>query len=775
MPAQNQILIETPADNGLLLSVDVFAKGEPADIRLGATKCRSNETCMLQSIAGATYIIIKDSSYRYADRRVELSEISALGVYKIALDRLATLDQVTISALREAITATPGGRRISVQQLASRGLLVADILKSLPNLVIDGRGLSIMGRGQVLIVVDGRELKLPPADAAQYVLSLSANQIDQLELTDNIPLKYSASGAGSLLQITTLTSKVKGTNGFLGLGYGRGQANRFNGDVGGRWQRDNQLAVFGKVSATDQIKLEEATLRRMLPQSSELNQTVNITYPTSNINWSVGSDISMGKTHQVNLGLGGFGFGQTLDIAATQRVSDRQNQLSTGSTLSSYNANWQALTPHLTYTYKWSKQNELIFDTQYSAYNKRDSQYLETSSVLPELLPAFSLLQSRFTTSLPVVSFKIDAITYTKGGTKVESGASYSVASAVNRNITTTLPAPVPGLYQGDFLYDEAILGLYQQYAFTVGQSSYSFGVRAEHTTLEGTGDGGIVLRESRFWNILPSFNCDLFLSKNHSMSINYSERLDRPSYLDLNPFRAYNDPFFYYTGNINLIPAKSYALYTAHTYRGRLTTKLLYQFTDDVIGEAPFAEGATWINTFVNLNNQHLLSLSASGSAQPYRWLSIYQDLAANYIWINGQRENLAVASEGLVVTAFVNADLLLKPNFTANFSGVYSSRQISGANTVRPFYILNAGMNYKIIAKLSVGLSANDIFWSSRFRGQSINGDLRNDFTIRPDSRSISVNVRYNFGKETLRRNRRIRSGFNDDVDGRVRIGKQ
>lgn len=57
------------------------------------------------------------------------------------------------------------------------------------------------------------------------------------------------------------------------------------------------------------------------------------------------------------------------------------------------------------------------------------------------------------------------------------------------------------------------------------------------------------------------SFN----LPKNHSLSLSYSKRINRPGFEQLNPFGNYSDPYNILTGNPRMKPAYTHAVELTH------------------------------------------------------------------------------------------------------------------------------------------------------------------------------------------------------------------
>ncbi|MDB5233936.1 MAG: TonB-dependent receptor, partial [Hymenobacter sp.] len=113
------------------------------------------------------------------------------------------------------------------------------------------------------------------------------------------------------------------------------------------------------------------------------------------------------------------------------------------------------------------------------------------------------------------------------------------------------------------FRYDENINAAYINFNRTLPKWTLQAGLRAEQTVAEGQQDviqAGVEPGFSRnYFQLFPSATAKHTLSENHELDLSLSRRIDRPSYNQLNPFRAYIDATTYGAGNPSLLPQTSY------------------------------------------------------------------------------------------------------------------------------------------------------------------------------------------------------------------------
>src|ERR1700704_4423511 len=108
--------------------------------------------------------------------------------------------------------------------ITNAGSNALEVLEKSPGVTVDKDGnVSLKGKQGVLITMDGRPTYLNGEQLANYLHSLPATAIDQIELMPNPPAKYDAAGNAGVINIKTKKNKANGFNGSLNLNYGQGK------------------------------------------------------------------------------------------------------------------------------------------------------------------------------------------------------------------------------------------------------------------------------------------------------------------------------------------------------------------------------------------------------------------------------------------------------------------------------------------------------------------------------------------------------------------------
>jgi iron complex outermembrane recepter protein len=232
-------------------------------------------------------------------------------------------------------------------------------------------------------------------------------------------------------------------------------------------------------------------------------------------------------------------------------------------------------------------------------------------------------------------------------------------------------------------------------------------GVRVENTVSEGISDG-LKFDGSDYIPSLSSFRrsyTDLFpgaavtFNKNpkKQWSLNYSRRIDRPAYQDLNPFEFKLDEYTFMKGNINLRPQYTNSFGITHIYNYKLNMSLNYSHVKDLF--TSLIDTTEKSKAFVsrkNLATQDIVNLSVSYPYQ-HKSYSLFTSLSSNYSkykadFGTGRKVHLDAVGFSL----FVQNSLKFKKTWTAELSGFFNAPTIyQGSFKGRSIY------NYKECSK--------------------------------------------------------------------------
>lgn len=114
----------------------------------------------------------------------------------------------------------------AAMDVTSRGLSASDMMAKVPMVEIDMDGnVSMRGNRNVRVLINGRPSGLLSGNLADALKSLSADDIEKIEVMTNPSAKYDAEGSGGVINIVMKNVKLKGNTGNVRAGLGTRSAN----------------------------------------------------------------------------------------------------------------------------------------------------------------------------------------------------------------------------------------------------------------------------------------------------------------------------------------------------------------------------------------------------------------------------------------------------------------------------------------------------------------------------------------------------------------------
>ncbi|MBX2953696.1 MAG: outer membrane beta-barrel protein [Leadbetterella sp.] len=154
----------------------------------------------------------------------------------------AVLNPASTSLVEVTVTATKPLFKVEVDRIVvnvensalAAGKNTLEVLALSPGLQVspDESSIRFKGKGNVLIMLDGRQTYMSQPDAIRYLKSLSSSEIESIELISNPPAKYDATGVGGIINIKTIKGRTMGTRGSINAGYRRGDYDQWNTGLG---------------------------------------------------------------------------------------------------------------------------------------------------------------------------------------------------------------------------------------------------------------------------------------------------------------------------------------------------------------------------------------------------------------------------------------------------------------------------------------------------------------------------------------------------------------
>ena len=665
----------------------------------------------------------------------------------------------------------------------------ADVLQNVPSVSVDADGnVSLRGKSDVTILIDGKPSTLLGTDVASALQSLPAGSIESVEVITNPSAKYDAQGTGGIINIVTKKDGRFGMNGNATLGIGTN--NKYNGNLGlnarkGKWN------VFLNSSFRINNTYNNVTTDRTDKDST-------ITYPAGGVDTvkrlqsyhtyehvprlfdgtfnTIGASFDPDKYNSItvteNINAMQFGFKDTSNYNVYGTPNETGASSFQQQRYSNFSGRPLSLSSAIDYKHKFEKKDEeLSIDATYATTTfKRTQDYttLDTGAFVQHA-PGFGV-----NNTLNVWADYTDPL-FTKNG-KLGLGFKsqfYWFISNDQPTISFNNGAPTfdPTLL-AVYNYTQQIHAAYVNWNDQLGKFSYQAGLRLEDAVYDGNGQTprDTSLHNS-FLSLFPSAFVSYQLGNQQSIYLNYSRRTNRPGFMQLLPFVDLSNPGTVNTGNPSLIPefinniefsyskatnkGDNFILSTYYSY----TQNLIEKITTPLDSAQAIKYGVPQSNLFsqpVNIASGTTYGLEGTGHVQiiPIWDATFNANFFENKLIIgnsNPQLTQYLSNNNGFTWFGKINTNIKLPKNFSFQVNANYESPKVIAQGTLKQTYWVDMALRKNLWKnKATVILNCSDVFKTHVF---VTNYDLLayNETINRvKETRIGNLTFTYRFGKQ-------------------------
>ena len=482
----------------------------------------------------------------------------------------------------------------------STGTLL-DALKNLPGITIDQDGhVSLRGSDQVAVLIDGRQSSLTGFGTQRGLDSVSAANVEAIEIISNPSAKFDAAGMAGIINIIYRQDQQLGLSGDVGLGVGVGQFTKQRADLPtdlgsftvnekiipslnlGYRTRTTRSFLQSEVLFQDDLPNNEFTTRfyddgrviaSQVPENREqYHYTIRL-----------GTDWKVNPRDTVTVS-GIYDFERHIDVAQVPFILQ-----STGQRERFWFWREEEDTGFTNVTLDWKRQlgipgHQLGVNVQYTRGLEDEAYFLNEESRIRIGTDATHLVAAENT--LPV---SVDYTRPLRSG-RLELGSKLQrrwipVTYTVTRGRQSVV---YDGL--GDFSdWDEKIYAGYANLVRVKPSYSLEGGLRVEETQVRYTipGDNAYYGGSDRYeyFELFPNVKFTYRLNTADRLVAAYNRRVDRPGEPELRIFPKYDDPEILKVGNPYLRPQFTNAMevgYGRSWTGGSLTTALYFRDIKD-------------------------------------------------------------------------------------------------------------------------------------------------------------------------------------------------
>jgi len=515
--------------------------------------------------------VIEFIGYASAKRSVQISQNHGIFDLKNILlsKKQETLQSVTIVAPQKLVENKIDKLIFNAEKdITSQTGVATDILKKVPQVSVDIDGnVELAGSSSIRFLINGKPSTMFGSSINDVLQSIPASQIKSIEVITNPGAKYDAQGLGGIINIILKKNTAQGINGNLSLTAGTLQQN-------GSFNFNARKGTFGVNAFVN----GNARLTRKTPYNSEristdtfsnahalLQQDGSNEFNRRGMQTGAGFDWTFKEKNNFtgSFTYGSFGNRNKGAVNQSEMVQDASggllSELNTlNQTKSSFNEN--SFDVNLNYKRTFEKEDqelEMSFNSSLGPNNRKagNDQFLE---------PNDSLIYGTRSNNPGRENESQFVIDYVHPLTKdVHLGVGGKLNFYDIKSTSDVLVWHDPAM---DYLYDstlsnnldyhQKVYALYTELSFPIGKLfDAKIGGRYERTQVNSFYSNANAEINNGYNTFVPSIFVMRKMGDNQTLKLNYTKRIQRPDFEDLNPYINTSDPKNITTGNPYLKP----------------------------------------------------------------------------------------------------------------------------------------------------------------------------------------------------------------------------
>lgn len=680
------------------------------------------------------------------------------------------LDEVVVVSARPRVERKVDRLVFNVENTVLSQSNSWDILKQTPGVILMQDELQIRNQPAVVYIND-RKVQLSPSEVRSLLENYQGQNIKSVEVINNPPARYDAEG-GAVLNIITNKNISLGYKGNFSSNYTQGIFPKYNFGTSHFYKTDklNVNASYAYAPRKDFKNVQNRT--NFINDTGVFSRWDTDFDKTNRFETHIGGisvDYTINDRNEINLT-------SNMQLSPKREYDNFQNTVitngtgvldSTFTTASFLDESKNNISGDITYKHTFKENGTLMVNGHYTAFDLNRTQSASSNYFLPT--GDFIRNYSFFTDAVQDIQIITAQVDYSKlfGSVSFETGAKASLINSDSRLQFFTENNGrvfVPGL-SDNYLYDERVYAGYISATKDWEKWSIKAGLRAEHTQSSGNSLALSTVNDLEYFELFPSVYVLHTINENHSLAFDYSRKLKRPRYEDLNPFRTFINENVFAEGNPNLVPHFSNNFNLNYTLNQEFFFDFYYRDNGNFISLYTFQDNENQILRDVTMN---ALKSNSYGFDFNYGKSITNNWYLYSYISIFHEEETfLALESDAFSATNSINGYYIDVTNYlTLSKDGTlkgelglaYLSGFLLASFDMTETTNLTMGLQKSLWNKRAeISLNFNDILGKANpsFTSRYLNQD--NSYSPFEELQNVRLSFTYNFGNFRLEDNKR------------------
>ena len=739
------VLLRKPADSTLVVGT--------TSNELGAFR--------LEAPQGTFLLEIHALGYKPFHKTLTLTGALDLGELLLT-EETKELSAVQVTGRRPIMLRKADRMVFDATQIAPAASSILDVLRQTPGVNVSDGGISLVGKGGVIVLINEKRIRLSGAALISLLRSYPQSDLQEIQILTTPPAKYEAEGNAGVLNL--VMKKVK--NDFFGgslspsfgvrrdlLRYGLNTSLNYKKDkvtaslqLGGGWASyDNSLGTY-----------------RTYPKQGTFHSS-ETAYSGQGPYFNLRAGLDYAFTPELSMGA-------SISYSPQKENSRRENDSRDYRILSSKAYELLRLLPgvadetdksqyttanvHLEKTFKSAPQRRLSWDADYVGYRSQEGRNFTSRGLMPNGTPIpgadfhFDALTDQHTDSY------ITSLDYTEplGKGKLSFGAKGTWTRTTNRSDYDAKSSM--GERHDKITFDEHVYALYADFKHPLSDKwDLRTGLRMEYTHTAGENNGRRLENLRSYLNVFPTLFLGFNPNDRHAFSLNGTVRLNRPHFGQLSPFANYENQYSVMRGKEDLRAAKRAHLALGYTFLGALNFQLDGGYLWDGITQVIRLDPKTNQGSYTHDNAEKTWTFGLENSFF-FNKVSFFQSYISQRVWYSDMK--IGPESTSLYGGAGLSYHVSLNNTFFFNrsktFQGTcylyYRTPSYDGGFHMGHMITGGAGLSYSLLqGKLRLALDAYNLL-RNNLRLDVTTPDYQMNVENGSNPFNCSLGVTYSFG---------------------------
>lgn len=774
-----------------ILSIVTGASEKKDTLRIFGVTSKSGNFQLKATASDEMLLEISSMGYAtYLEPLIYLTGSNALDAGTITIEEEQKALQNVVVTAKKPMMQLAVDRRIfnADAMITSKGGTAVDLMRSIPGLNVDVNGNVQLRNSSPQIFVDGRPTILT-------LEQIPSDDIEKVEVITNPSSKYDAGSTAGIINVILKKSRRNGMNGTASIGVGIPQIANGNVSINYRQGKINFFASGNynqsggtAISEANRINKRNDIVTDYFDQKTSTDRSRQFTSARFGVDYFIDDENSISVSQGFTEGT--FGSKETQQqyyadaMGVPTQNGTRYNVDEFGFKRSNTQVNYKKTygkktgkewTADFTYSGGLNGGNSLITNQLFSV----DGAALGN----PNLVSNYGDGDGRQYT------FQTDYVNPISENSKLELGArSYHNISNDKLDVFSLANGTATKLsLSNDYGFKEMVNAVYANYSNVLGKKwKYQGGLRIEQSSFEGElkdsaktfgynfpGEGKDI------WNaIFPSLYLTYTLKDGHDLQFNFSRRIRRPNFWQINPFVDITDPQNIRKGNPELRPEftnSAEANYNRVYDKGNFLVSLYFrnntdditQYTDTISAEqlsqlnnAAISPNAL-LTTFINAERTNRMGLELTWQHKFSDAFDItpgfnaqYRDVKAVVNDVNLSNTGFNWSSELTVNYKIVKPTKKIINNLSFQLQGEYESPRVIPQGKQKEQYGVDFAIRKDFLKNNAGTLTFNvsDVLNSRRWGSITDTDNFYQDAYRRWNVRSFRFTFSYRFGNKDL-----------------------